>query len=92
MLQPDIARTILQYIADRPDSGDTLEGIMTWWIMHENITQKMTEVSAALELLVERGVLVENTAHNRPSTFVVNKEIMMQLELTMLNLSSDRKL
>ncbi len=74
MQREEIEQRILRYVADHADSADTLEGIVTWWILRENIDQKIAEVRGALDHLVARGVLVESVVAGSRITYRVNKQ------------------
>jgi hypothetical protein len=54
-----LAQLILGYLAECPQSMDTLEGIAEWWVMRQRIRLEVQAVSKALEQLVAQGVLEE---------------------------------
>jgi hypothetical protein len=59
----DAARTyveyeVLAYVANHPGGCDTLEGITTWWLYRQRITDGATMVSEAVKILVAEGQLV----------------------------------
>lgn len=45
----------MKYLQDKPDAGDTLEGIAQFWLEFERIDQTVDEVGIALESMVKRG-------------------------------------
>ena len=53
----DIVRKLHDYLNRNPNAADTLEGICKWWIQFECIEQSVDKVSAALEILVAKGLL-----------------------------------
>jgi hypothetical protein len=56
-----ISEMILSYLQRYPDAGDTLEGIMRWWIGFENIESSVQDVVDVLENLIqEREISVHN--------------------------------
>ena len=54
-----IARSILRHLKQNPGAGDTLEGIVDWWLEYEKVQTAVNEVADALESLVELGALRE---------------------------------
>lgn len=48
--------TILAYLDDHPDAADTVDGIRQWWLLG-GVDQSTADVQAALDLLVERGLI-----------------------------------
>jgi len=52
-----IARELEKYVSLHPTAADTPDGIARWWLDRRE-QPALNHVEAALELLVERGVLV----------------------------------
>lgn len=52
-----MAAAIQTYLAERPDSADTLEGIHNWWIPDPGRTESMAVTEAALEYLEAAGIV-----------------------------------
>lgn len=59
MEKSEIARQILDYLADHPDAQDTLEGIIRWWLLDTKIKYQQELVKEALAELVEKGFVLE---------------------------------
>ncbi len=57
----DIARCILAYLDDHPDAADTVHGIVAWWLLEQNLKQRSGLVREVLAILVDRGLLLENS-------------------------------
>ncbi len=55
--QEEIARTIVEYLRKNQDAGDTLEGIARWWLESQRVDCKVHDVSEAVNMLVEKGLL-----------------------------------
>ena len=55
----DIAREILEYMADHPNAKDTLDGIVEWWLLERKVKNQTMLVQAALSELVSRGYVLE---------------------------------
>lgn len=52
---------ILAYLVDNPDAGDTFEGIVEWWLLHQRIKFETRTVSDAVAVLVANGMIVEES-------------------------------
>jgi hypothetical protein len=64
----DIARQILGYVTRHPDAQDTLEGILKWWLMEQQIIYHKNVVQSAVDQLVQDGLLIEVQIDNQPSS------------------------
>jgi len=53
----ELSRTILAYLKENPEAGDTLEGIAGWWLEQARIERIVDDVAAALDNLVKKGNL-----------------------------------
>lgn len=70
--KPPIGREVLAYLAEHPDSQDTLEGIVEWWLLEREIKHQTALVREALAELVERGLVVERRRADARSSYQVN--------------------
>ena len=50
---------ILAYLLENPDAGDTLDGIVEWWLLNQRIRFETQTVSQAVAKLVADGLIVE---------------------------------
>ena len=50
---------ILTYLSRNPTAEDTVDGILEWWLVHEEIRYRMQEVEAALVELTNRGIITQ---------------------------------
>lgn len=71
----DIASRILEYIQKNPDAGDTLEGIVRWWLDSEMINKSVEEVAKALEALIEKGLLKKVKLSNGKLIYKVHDKL-----------------
>src|SRR5215216_921796 len=55
----EVTYYILDYLSDNPDAGDTLEGILEWWLLTRSIKFEMGTVSQAVASLVAEGLIME---------------------------------
>lgn len=56
----DLARRILAYLDEHPQSQDTLEGVAHWWLLQQRIDESLDEVQAALDELTKSGLVVSD--------------------------------
>jgi hypothetical protein len=54
-----IARQILTYLVHHPDAQDTLEGIMQWWLLHQEIHYRRDLILKALDDLIQKGLIIQ---------------------------------
>ena len=54
-----VYRLILSYLSEHPDAEDSIDGILQWWLLQEEIRFRVQEVEAALTDLVHQGIVVE---------------------------------
>ncbi|MBI4873169.1 MAG: hypothetical protein HY822_00905 [Acidobacteria bacterium] len=74
------ARQILEYLLRHPDANDTLEGISRFWLPHGGREWSEGEVWRAVELLVERELVVAMSAAFRSASYRLNREKAAQAE------------
>ena len=53
----DIDLKIVDYLEHNPDAQDTLEGIVEWWFLEQDLRHHIPRVEAALERLIKKGLL-----------------------------------
>ncbi|HXI70011.1 MAG TPA: hypothetical protein VNN22_06600 [Verrucomicrobiae bacterium] len=49
---------ILDYLKQHPDAKDTLDGIMSWWLLGKEGGPTLIEVKMGLDKLVARGSVI----------------------------------
>ena len=64
---------ILNYLEKHPDAGDTLEGIVTWWLEQDRIDRLVNEVAEALRLLEEEGTILAHTTRSGNTIYKIKK-------------------
>lgn len=63
---------ILSYLTEHPDSGDTIEGIVQWWLVERKIEYQTAQVKEALMDLVAAGLLIEDKRMNSRVRYRLN--------------------
>jgi hypothetical protein len=55
-----ITREVLAYLADHPEAQDTLEGIIEWWLLEQQIKRHTERVKECMADLVTQGLVIEH--------------------------------
>jgi DNA-binding MarR family transcriptional regulator len=64
---------ILAYLADNPDAGDTFEGIVEWWLLHQRIKYETRTVSEAVAKLIDEGLIQEEKGSDSRVVYRVHR-------------------
>jgi hypothetical protein len=73
--QEKISGMILNYLQRNPDAGDTLEGIVKWWMGFENIESSIEDVADVLETLIQKGEIRMYNIVDGTTFYKVNKQM-----------------
>lgn len=65
---------ILAYLMDNPDAGDTFEGIVEWWLLHQRIKFETETVSEAVAKLVAEGLIAEEKGSDSRLIYRVRRD------------------
>ncbi|MFQ3234883.1 MAG: hypothetical protein ACI9C4_000436 [Paraglaciecola sp.] len=60
-----VANDIREYFVHNPNAGDTVDGIVTWWIARQRLKNAKNIVQDALEYLVNQGELQKQVLAGR---------------------------
>ena len=63
---------ILTYLARNPTAEDTVDGILEWWLVHEEIRYRMQEVEAALAELTDRGIITQTIGEDSRARYRIS--------------------
>jgi len=72
-LESEIEYDILAYLSNNPEAGDTVEGIIEWWLLEQRIKSETEKVKSALSRLVAKGLIVENKRKSSGAYYRVNR-------------------
>jgi hypothetical protein len=76
----EIELEILAYFLKNPDSQDTLEGIIGWWLLETYIRKQSALVQKALSELVHKGLIIEIQHASAQLHYQVNKEKIQEIQ------------
>jgi hypothetical protein len=68
-----VEKSILQYLLKNPDAGDTLEGIVHWWLLRERIEHEVAQISAILDRFIKENILIKTEINPGNVIFRINK-------------------
>ena len=51
----NLQREIVGYLQKNPNAGDSLEGVMNWWLSQRNKKPDVAEIEQVLEQLIAEG-------------------------------------
>lgn len=74
MQKLDIAHEILAYLLDHPKARDTIDGIVDWWLLEQEIKWQKEMVKEVLEELVGRGMVLEYKGEDSRIHYRLNQE------------------
>ena len=75
-----IAYEILSYLVENPDAQDTLEGIIEWWLLEQQIKQETAKVKEVVEELIVRGLLLEDKDSNSRTRYRINRSRLGEIQ------------
>lgn len=73
-IREEVIRGILRYVAEHPDAKDTVEGIVKWWRLGDEVEWAENPVQEALDILISKGWLVKRDIAPLKSVYGVNKD------------------
>ena len=75
-----IGNEILAYLIDHPNARDTLEGIVEWWLLEQQIKFQTARVKDALSDLVARGLILEKKGSNSQIHYRINQNMFKEIQ------------
>jgi hypothetical protein len=76
---------ILAYLMANPDAKDTLEGILDWWLLQQDLQRNIALVRKALDELLDKNFLVERKGTDKQKYYQVNHEKLTEIATLMKN-------
>lgn len=69
----EVTYSILAYLSENPEAGDTFEGIVEWWLLRQKIKFETRNISEAVSRLVSDGLIEEHQGSDSRVFYRVNK-------------------
>lgn len=76
----DFARDVLRYFLRNPQAADSLEGVVRWRLAEENVHRTVQATRYALQLLVDKGYLLERRSAVAGEFFALNPKKRREAE------------
>jgi hypothetical protein len=71
---------ILAYLREHPDSGDTVEGITTWWLLRQRVNESVDVVSLVLEGLRKQGLVQSRKLADGQTAYFAGRRPLVENE------------
>jgi len=68
-----LAQRIISYLEKHPEAGDTLEGIVTWWLEQERIDRVVDDVADILRSLEKKGTVQAHRTQTGATIYKISK-------------------
>jgi hypothetical protein len=81
----ETANKILAYLMANPDAKDTLEGILDWWLLQQDLKRNIALVRKALDGLIGKKFLLERKGNDRQKYYQVNHEKLNEIATLIKN-------
>ena len=81
MEESETAHEILAYLAEHPEASDTLEGIVEWWVLEQEIKYEIEMVRKAVAELVQQGILLEEKTGDSRTRYRTNQKKYHEIQV-----------
>ena len=81
----ETAHKILAYLMDNPNAQDTLEGILDWWLLQQDLKRNIALVRKALDELISKKFLLERKGNDKQKYYQVNHEKLTEIATLIRN-------
>jgi hypothetical protein len=77
---PSPAPEILDYLARHPDSQDTIDGILHWWVLDAHIRNWAPKIAKTVTQLVKQGFLEQKLSSDGKIFYRVSPRYLSALQ------------
>ena len=74
-----LKKEILKYLNDHPRAGDTVKGIVEWWLLERTIKRGRELVQEALNALVADGLIIAKEGPDSQIRYKINRRRRKQI-------------
>lgn len=78
-----LAHDVLAYMIQHREAQDTLEGIVEWWLMQQEIERQIADVQEVLTDLVQKDLVVQQQGPDSRIHYRINRNKQSEI-LTLL--------
>ncbi len=89
--EESLSREILAYLAEHQNAQDTLEGIMEWWLLEQQIKRIQKQVQAALAELVAQKLVIETRRAGGGISYRINRRKSAEINRLLAGKQEDRE-
>lgn len=75
-----VIRELLHYLVEHPDSKDTPEGILKWWLPEGHAEWRKEDVQKALDFLTSKGWLTKRETAPSNKIYGINKDQLEEIK------------
>ena len=75
----EVSLKILRYLEKNPNAADTVDGVLEWWLPKQSIVEQEAVVRRALDLLVQRSLLLTKQLSDSRTHYRLNKDRMEEI-------------
>jgi hypothetical protein len=75
----ETAQDILSYLVERPQAQDTLEGVIQWWLLEQEIKKQIDRAQAALNELIAEGWVVARRGKDGRTRYRINRRRLEEI-------------
>lgn len=75
-----IAYEILAYLVENPGAQDTVEGIVEWWLLEQQIKRQTAKVKEALAELVSKGLILQHKGKDLRTHYRINRRKSKEIQ------------
>lgn len=75
----ETSHKILGYLMDNPEAQDTLDGIVQWWLLQQDIKRNVALIRKTVEDLLYRGFILERQGNDSRKYYRVNHERLPEI-------------
>jgi hypothetical protein len=81
----EIAHDVLSYMLENPAGRDTLEGIVEWWLLQQQIKRSTAEVKEVLDELTLKQLVLEDKTSDTRAHYSVNRQKEKEIQAFLEN-------
>lgn len=71
--KPQLTHDVLAYMFEHQDAQDTLEGIIEWWLVEQEVKHQIVAVKEVIAELVEQGLIIQHRGPDSRHHYRVNR-------------------